>query len=150
MAASTSAAAANEITPVAATEGSASVTHDFVPEQEGRASKRQRIAEGEIHFAQLPDDFHHHLRDGPALRDTVPAVSRYFARAIAMPNLKPPVVTTEDALAYYDRIMQHVPEGRPFKPLMTLYLTDQTTPEEIVKAKACGKVSRHRRTLIPP
>eukprot|EP00949_MAST-11_sp_MAST-11-sp1_P003020 g3020.t1 len=91
---------------------------------------------------ELPfcDDFHCHFRDGDVLRHTVPAVTRCFARAIAMPNLRPPVLTTQDALLYRERIMAHVPEGSTFEPLMTLYLTDRTSPEEIVRAKASGKI----------
>ena len=82
-----------------------------------------------------PDDWHVHLRDGDFLRDTVPASARQFGRVIAMPNLKPPVVTTEQALAYRERILAHVASGPgAFEPLMTLYLTDRTTPADIVRA----------------
>ena len=87
-----------------------------------------------------PDDMHHHFRDGDVLKQTVPAAARQFARVLAMPNLKPPVTTTEMALQYYDRLMAHAPENSNFKPLMTLYMTDKTPPEEIVKAKESGKV----------
>ncbi|RLN43692.1 hypothetical protein BBJ28_00013364 [Nothophytophthora sp. Chile5] len=95
-----------------------------------------------------PDDLHHHLRDGDAaLARTVAHVSSQFARCIVMPNLVPPVTTTEQALAYRERIMNHVPEEqrdangpRGFEPLMTLYMTDHTTPEEIRLAAASGKV----------
>ena len=87
-----------------------------------------------------PDDWHHHLRDGYVLQHTVPAAARQFRRAIAMPNLKPPVTTTKLALEYYDRIMKHVPDGNDFEPIMTLYMTDNTPPEEIEKAHASGKV----------
>ena len=84
---------------------------------------------------------HYHFRDGVSLQHTVPAVARLFARAIAMPNLKPPVVNAEMALAYYQRIKDCVPEDcEPFEPLMTLYLTDQTTPEMIADAKATGLI----------
>uniref|UniRef100_A0A7S2S5F1 Dihydroorotase, mitochondrial n=1 Tax=Mucochytrium quahogii TaxID=96639 RepID=A0A7S2S5F1_9STRA len=86
------------------------------------------------------DDMHHHFRDGERLQAVVPLVSRQFGRAIAMPNLKPPVVNTEQALAYREEILSAVPEGVEFTPLMTLYLTDNTTPEEIQKAKDSGKV----------
>ncbi|NTS77644.1 dihydroorotase [Catenovulum sp. SM1970] len=86
-----------------------------------------------------PDDWHIHLRDGDQLKDTVRDVSRYMGRAIIMPNLVPPATTTERALAYYDRIMAEKPQGN-FEPLMVLYLTDQTSPEEIRQAKASGKV----------
>lgn len=89
-----------------------------------------------------PDDLHHHLRDGDALKLTVPHVASQFARCIVMPNLVPPVTTTEHALAYRERILKHVPESRRdhFQPLMTLYLTDKTTPEEIHKAAATGHI----------
>jgi dihydroorotase len=89
-----------------------------------------------------PDDWHHHFRDGDALRSTVPYACAQFARAIAMPNLVPPVTTTEMALAYRDRILAHVPDDYKgkFQPLMTLYLTDHSTPEEIYKAKESGHV----------
>jgi dihydroorotase len=94
-----------------------------------------------IIFQQQGDDMHYHFRDGVALRNTVPAVARLFARAIAMPNLKPPVVNAEMACAYYQRIKDCVPEEcQPFEPLMTLYLTDKTTPEMIVEAKETGLV----------
>lgn len=86
-----------------------------------------------------PDDWHIHLRDGDVLQDTVRDISRYNGRAIVMPNTVPPTTDTEMALAYYDRIMAAQPQGQ-FEPLMTLYLTDNTTPDEIRKAKASGKV----------
>ncbi len=81
-----------------------------------------------------PDDWHLHLRDGSVLADTVSASARYFGRAIVMPNLVPPVVTADDAAQYFDRIRSHIPPGSPFNPLMTLYLTDNTTPEQIEAA----------------
>jgi len=87
-----------------------------------------------------PDDWHLHLRDGSSLADTVAHTARVMGRAIIMPNLAPPVTTTEAAQAYRDRIMVHIPEGSAFKPLMTLYLTDNTSPEEIQKAKDSGIV----------
>ena len=87
-----------------------------------------------------PDDWHIHLRDGAALQTTVPHAAHQFARAIAMPNLRPPVTTTADALAYRERILAAVPEGLEFEPLMTLYLTDRTTPEEIGRARESGVV----------
>ncbi|PSW21126.1 dihydroorotase [Photobacterium sanctipauli] len=86
-----------------------------------------------------PDDWHTHLRDGEVLNDTVRDISRYLGRAIIMPNLVPPVTDTEAALAYRDRILAEKPQGN-FSPLMTLYLTDNTTPEEIRKAKATGHI----------
>jgi dihydroorotase len=83
-----------------------------------------------------PDDWHLHLRDGAALKAVLPHTARQFARAIIMPNLKPPVRSVAEAAAYRDRILAAVPEGQQFEPLMTLYLTDNTSPEEIIAAKA--------------
>jgi len=83
-----------------------------------------------------PDDWHLHLRDGAALKAVLPHTVRQFARAIIMPNLKPPVRSVADAAAYRERILAAVPEGQQFEPLMTLYLTDNTSPEEIIAAKA--------------
>jgi len=87
-----------------------------------------------------PDDWHLHLRDGAALASTVADASRCFARAIVMPNLRPAVRTTVQALDYRERILGEIPEGRTFEPLMTLYLTDDTSPEEIARAKLSGRV----------
>ena len=87
-----------------------------------------------------PDDWHLHLRDGNALTETVASAARSFRRAIVMPNLRPPVLNTGDALEYRQRILTAVPEGADFEPLMTLYLTDQTTPEMIQAAKSSGVV----------
>ena len=87
-----------------------------------------------------PDDWHIHLRDDAALAVTVPHVAQQFARAIVMPNLRPPVTTVEAAQAYRDRILAARPAGSNFDPLMTLYLTDTTSPEDIAKAKASGFV----------
>jgi dihydroorotase len=87
-----------------------------------------------------PDDWHLHLRDGATLAAVLPDTARRFARAIVMPNLKPPVTTTEQARAYRDRILRALPAGMRFEPLMTLYLTDVTRPEEIGKARASGFV----------
>ncbi|NVZ08521.1 dihydroorotase [Allochromatium humboldtianum] len=87
-----------------------------------------------------PDDWHLHLRDGAAMADVVGFSARQFARAVVMPNLKPPVVMTEQALAYRERILAALPESSRFEPLMTLYLTDRTTPDEIARAKASGVV----------
>lgn len=86
-----------------------------------------------------PDDWHVHLRDGESLKTTVSDISRYFGRAIIMPNLIPPVMNAEQARGYHDRIMAESPEPT-FKPLMVLYLTDQTTPADIVDAKESGLV----------
>ncbi len=88
-----------------------------------------------------PDDWHLHVRDGEAMRSVVPHTAAQFARAIIMPNLKPPVTTAEQALEYKQRILSAVPEGMAFEPLMTLYLTDNLPPEEIVRAKAAGVVA---------
>ena len=87
-----------------------------------------------------PDDWHLHLRDGEALAAVLPHTARQFARAIVMPNLKPPVTTVELAAAYRQRILAALPAGMAFEPLMTLYLTDNTPPEEIGKAVASGFV----------
>ncbi|MGH8686561.1 MAG: dihydroorotase [Burkholderiales bacterium] len=87
-----------------------------------------------------PDDGHLHLRDGPQMADVLPDTARRFARAIVMPNLRAPVRTTQQALAYRGRIVAALPEGAAFDPLMTLYLTDDTPPEEIALAKRSGQV----------
>jgi dihydroorotase len=81
-----------------------------------------------------PDDWHLHLRDGRAMADVVGHSARSFARAVIMPNLQPPITTTDEALAYRERIVSALPEGCAFDPLMTLYLTDLTSPQEIEKA----------------
>ncbi|WP_299489476.1 dihydroorotase [Acaryochloris sp. IP29b_bin.137] len=83
-----------------------------------------------------PDDWHLHLRDGAALKAVLPHSARQFARAIIMPNLKPPIRSVADAAAYRDRILAALPVGQAFEPLMTLYLTDNTSPAEIAAAKA--------------
>lgn len=88
-----------------------------------------------------PDDWHIHLRDGAALTRTVADASQQFARAIVMPNLVPPVMNTEQALAYKQRILAARPANSQFEPLMVLYLTDKTDPAEIAKAKAAGIVA---------
>jgi dihydroorotase len=87
-----------------------------------------------------PDDWHVHLRDGAMLAGTVPDIARCFGRAIVMPNLVPPVTTTALAEAYRGRILAAVPPGVHFEPLMTLYLTEATAPEEIARAKDSGFV----------
>jgi dihydroorotase len=87
-----------------------------------------------------PDDWHLHLRDGAALAAVVADSARRFARAIVMPNLKPAVRTTAQALDYRERILSALPEGASFEPLMTLYLTDDTPPEEISRARLSGRV----------
>ena len=87
-----------------------------------------------------PDDWHLHLRDGPFMAAVLPDTVQRFARAIVMPNLKSPVRTTQEALAYRGRILSALPEDAEFEPLMTLYLTDDTPPEEIALAKRSGHV----------
>lgn len=87
-----------------------------------------------------PDDFHLHLRDGNALAAVVGDSARRFARALIMPNLTPPVTSVDRALDYRRRILAALPRGASFEPLMTLYLTDATTPEEIRAAAACEHV----------
>ena len=88
-----------------------------------------------------PDDWHLHLRDGPTLAAVAPDTARRFGRAIIMPNLLPPVTTTAQALAYRERVLAAVPAGLSFEPLMALYLTDETTPAEILRARASGAVA---------
>ncbi|MDZ4297711.1 MAG: dihydroorotase [Moraxellaceae bacterium] len=94
-----------------------------------------------------PDDWHVHLRDGELLAHTVPAMARYFGRAIIMPNLVPPAVTPEQAGDYRQRILAQRPEGSNFEPLMVLYLTDTTSVADIRRAKASGFV--HAAKLYP-
>jgi dihydroorotase len=88
-----------------------------------------------------PDDWHLHLRDGTALAAVLPFTARQFARAIVMPNLRPPVTTAAAALAYRQRIVDALPAGADFEPLMTLYLTDNTPPDEIRRARDAGVVA---------
>jgi dihydroorotase len=88
-----------------------------------------------------PDDWHLHVRDGEALHTVVPHTAAQFGRAIVMPNLRPPVTTAAQALAYKARILAAVPAGLDFEPLMTLYLTDNLAPDEIARAKAAGVVA---------
>jgi dihydroorotase len=87
-----------------------------------------------------PDDWHVHLRDGAGLNSVTPDIARQFARAVVMPNLKPPVTTVAEAASYRERILAAVPAGAQFEPLMTLYLTDSTQPSEIEAAKQSGFV----------
>jgi dihydroorotase len=108
------------------------------------ASRIQRIT------ITRPDDWHLHLRDGAALASVLPHTARQFARAIVMPNLKPPVTTTAQAAAYRARIVAALPDGMPgarFEPLMTLYLTDNTGADEIRRAKESGFI--HAVKLYP-
>ncbi len=88
-----------------------------------------------------PDDWHLHVRDAEVLHTVVPHTAAQFGRAIIMPNLRPPVTTAVQALAYQERILAAVPAGVSFEPLMTLYLTDRLPPEEIARAKAAGVVA---------
>ena len=94
-----------------------------------------------------PDDWHLHLRDGATIASVLPDTARQFARAIVMPNLKPPVTTTEQAVAYRDRILAALPVEMKFEPLMVLYLTNDTPPEEIQRARDSGVV--HAVKLYP-
>ncbi|MBI1174108.1 MAG: dihydroorotase [Sideroxydans sp.] len=94
-----------------------------------------------------PDDWHLHLRDEALMHSVLPDTARQFARAIVMPNLRPPVTTTVQAQAYRERILAALPAGSDFQPLMTLYLTDNTRAEEIREAKASGMV--HAVKLYP-
>ncbi len=94
-----------------------------------------------------PDDWHLHLRDDEALNRTVPDTARYFGRAIIMPNLRPPVTTTVLAISYRDRILAARPKDNTFEPLMTLYLTDKTTADEIQRAHDSGVI--HAIKLYP-
>ena len=88
-----------------------------------------------------PDDWHLHLRDGAMLRAVLPETARHFGRSIIMPNLVPPVVTGDDARAYRDRILAALPEGMTFTPLMTLYLTEGTDPNDLASAHAAGLIT---------
>ena len=88
-----------------------------------------------------PDDWHLHLRDGAMLRAVLPETARHFGRSIIMPNLVPPVVTGDDARAYRDRILAALPEGMTFTPLMTLYLTEGTDPNDLAAAHAAGLIT---------
>ena len=88
-----------------------------------------------------PDDWHLHVRDGAAMAAVVPHSARQFARAVIMPNLRPPITTTLQALAYRERILRAVPRGLKFEPLMTLYLTDRLPPDEIRRAREAGIVA---------
>ena len=87
-----------------------------------------------------PDDWHLHVRDGDLMAGVLADTARQFARAVIMPNLKPPVTTVDQAIAYQHRIQQALPQGSDFQPLMTLYLTEATTGHEIVKAKESGVI----------
>ncbi|EWS55410.1 Dihydroorotase [Methylibium sp. T29] len=137
--------------PVADAAGPAAVviagTAQRFPASSGAAAGPSRVqatiqrmssAAPDILTLSRPDDWHLHVRDGAALAAVVPHTARQFGRAIIMPNLKPPVTTAAQALAYRERILAAVPAGLAFEPLMTLYLTDNMPPEEIGRAKAAG------------
>lgn len=104
-------------------------------------------AEQQTFTLARPDDWHLHLRDGEAMRSVLPDTARCFSRAIIMPNLNPPVVNTKQAGAYRKRILSALPVGFSFEPLMTLYLTDTTSPDEIEQARNSGFV--HAVKLYP-
>jgi dihydroorotase len=87
-----------------------------------------------------PDDWHLHLRDGAMLQAVLPYTAAHFARAIIMPNLVPPVVTGAQAVAYRDRILAALPQEAQFEPLMTLYLTEETDPDDVAQAHASGLI----------
>lgn len=96
---------------------------------------------------QRPDDWHLHLRDAAMLRGVLPETTRHFARALIMPNLRPPIVTAADATAYRDRILAALPQGAAFEPMMTLYLTETTDPADVTAAHAAGLI--HAVKLYP-
>ncbi len=111
-----------------------------------QAAQNQRPVCDNFHMTQTltlsrPDDWHLHVRDGAALQAVVPHTARQFGRAIIMPNLRPPVTTAAQAVAYRERIQAAVPPGLQFEPLMTLYLTDKLPPDEIKRAKDAGVVA---------
>ena len=89
-----------------------------------------------------PDDWHLHLRDGDIMAAVLPATARCFARAIVMPNLKPPVTTTQQALAYRERILAALPASMSFEPMMTLHLTEDSAPSEIAEARTAVSCTR--------
>ena len=100
-----------------------------------------------------PDDWHLHVRDGAMLKAVMPFTARHFGRAILMPNLVPPVITTKDAIAYRERVMAALPAGSTFKPLMTCYLTDDTDPDDVERGFSEGVLSiscaaRRRRSAV--
>ncbi|MBP7253203.1 MAG: dihydroorotase, partial [Alphaproteobacteria bacterium] len=88
-----------------------------------------------------PDDWHLHIRDGSMLKTVLPATAEVFGRAIIMPNLRPPIVTTEQARHYQAEILAALPNKSSFKPLMTLYLTDATSPNDVAIGKESGLIS---------
>lgn len=106
------------------------------------AAARTAVASGQQTLTiTTPDDWHLHVRDGENMASVVPHTAAHFARAIIMPNLVPPVTSTQLALDYKARITKAIPQGSPFTPLMTLYLTDNTTPEDVHMAMEAGIVA---------
>ena len=116
------------------------IVFDRAPARSGRYRDNSAMSTARKLTLTRPDDWHLHLRDGAAMADVLPHTARQFARAIVMPNLKPPVTTVARAEQYRARIAAALPAGADFTPLMTLYLTDSTTAEEIRRAKASGIV----------
>jgi dihydroorotase len=107
---------------------------------ERETASRRRLSMTSLTIRR-PDDWHLHLRDGAMLEGVLPYTSRHFARAIIMPNLVPPVVTTDDAKAYRERIMAALPENHTFEPLMTLYLTEGTSPDDVEEGAKSGLIT---------
>jgi len=117
--------------------GQANLARIADPLYEDAANRRDPNLTSSITIAR-PDDWHLHLRDGEMLRGVVQHSAQHFARAIIMPNLVPPVVTSRDAIAYRERIMASLPKGSAFTPLMTLYLTEGTVPDDVAHAYQNG------------
>ena len=90
---------------------------------------------------RLPDDWHVHLRDGAVMKAVLPDTAAHFGRALVMPNLVPPVVTMQDAIDYRERITDCMPAGTAFKPLMTLYLTETSNPDDVASAYEAGVIT---------
>src|ERR1700742_4864432 len=111
-----------------------------MPEPAGRCENRPMTTLNELSI-QTPDDWHLHIRDGAAMAAVVPYTARQFRAAIILPNPRPPITTTAQAVAYRERILAALPEGSTFEPLMTLYLTDNLPPDEIKRAKDAGIVA---------
>src|SRR5471030_176747 len=105
-----------------------------------RCENRRMTTSTELKI-QTPDDWHLHVRDGAAMAAVLPYTARQFGRAFIMPNLRPPITTTAQAVAYRARLLAALPEGSTFEPLMTLYLTDNLPPDEIKRAKDAGIVA---------
>src|SRR6266496_4254084 len=112
----------------------------IIEEKQGVSMTSAPLARSTTLILGRPDDWHLHLRDGTAMRSVLADTARVFGRAIVMPNLKPRVATVAMAGAYRERILAARPAESAFEPLMTLYMTDNTSPAEIARAKACGFV----------